>query len=148
MPATSPRHAALPLLLALATAALASRTKAAAQVCTTGTVCAAGYSVSGQGCCPMDNAVCCSNKQTCCPQGTTCAGSGYLMTCQGAPPNQTASVSVCKPGAAMPMSTTLPNILIIGDSVSIGYTPDVARRMAKVALVQHSPYGETAAPCW
>jgi hypothetical protein len=36
--------------------------------------------------------------------------------------------------------TDLPNVLIIGDSVSIGYTPLVATAMAKVALVQHSPF--------
>ena len=38
------------------------------------------------------------------------------------------------------MSTTLKNVLIIGDSVSIGYTPWVAQHMGDVALVQHSPY--------
>ena len=30
--------------------------------------------------------------------------------------------------------------MIIGDSVSIGYTPNVAAHMASTALVQHSPY--------
>ena len=45
-----------------------------------------------------------------------------------------------KAGAALPLSTSLPNVLIIGDSVSIGYTPLVTKAMAKVALVQHSPY--------
>lgn len=52
----------------------------------------------------------------------------------------TAGRSVCKPGAHLPPSTALPNVLIIGDSVSIGYTPPVATHMAKVALVQHSPW--------
>ena len=37
----------------------------------------------------------------------------------------------------MPMSTTLKNVLIIGDSVSLGYTPSVAALMSDVALVQH-----------
>ena len=30
--------------------------------------------------------------------------------------------------------------LAVSDSVSIGYTPIIAESMAKVALVQHSPY--------
>ena len=114
------------------------------QVCHVGTVCAASYSSNGDGCCPYTDAVCCPNKQTCCPRGTTCSDFGtYGTTCVGAPVapvNQTVGLSVCKPGAAKPMSTTLPNVLILGDSVSIGYTPMVANAMAKIALVQHSPY--------
>jgi hypothetical protein len=43
---------------------------------------------------------------------------------------------VCKPGAPLPMSTTLKNILVIGDSVSLGYTPSVADILSDVALVQ------------
>ena len=31
-------------------------------------------------------------------------------------------------------------MLIIGDSVSIGYTPMVAKSMQSLAMVQHSPY--------
>jgi len=109
-------------------------------VCHVGTVCAAAYSGNGEGCCPYDNAVCCPNKQTCCPAGSTCKDSGtYGTTCVGAPANESVGLSVCKPGAAGAMSTTKKNVLIIGDSVSIGYTPDVARHMADVALVQHSP---------
>ena len=49
--------------------------------------------------------------------------------------------SVCKTGPPLPMSTSLKNILVIGDSVSDGYTPFVSARMAEVALVQHSPWG-------
>ena len=45
----------------------------------------------------------------------------------------------CKPGAPLPFSKTLPNVLIIGDSVSIGYTPKIAADMASIAFVQHSP---------
>ena len=36
---------------------------------------------------------------------------------------------------------TLKNVLIIGDSVSIGYTPFVAEALKEVALVQHAPGG-------
>jgi hypothetical protein len=39
----------------------------------------------------------------------------------------------------LPMSTTKKNVLIIGDSVSIGYTPWIAKHLADVASVQHSP---------
>lgn len=93
-----------------------------------GTPCAAGYSAIGAGCCPYENAVCCPNSQTCCPQGSTCDDSGtYGTTCV---PNSgtanTTGLSVCKPGPNEPLSTTLPNVLVIGDSVSIGcvsYTP-------------------------
>jgi hypothetical protein len=114
----------------------------APMVCHTGTVCAAAYSGNRQGCCPYDEAVCCPNKQTCCPKGTTCNDSGtYLTQCVPASGGQSsAGRSVCKPGAAGPPSTTLPNVLVIGDSVSIGYTPPVTTHMAKVALVQHSPW--------
>jgi hypothetical protein len=35
----------------------------------------------------------------------------------------------------------LKNVIILGDSVSIGYTPHVAAHLADKALVQHSPWG-------
>ena len=88
-----------------------------------GTACAAKYSAIGAGCCPYENAVCCPNSQTCCPEGSTCADSGtYATTCI---PNSgaanTTGLSVCKSGPNEPFSTTLPNVLVIGDSVSIGF---------------------------
>ena len=109
-------------------------------------MCTAAYSGNGLGCCPYDSAVCCPNGQTCCPAGSSCNDTGkYLTQCiphvsspAGTP--TTAGLSVCKPGAAAPPSVSLPNVLIIGDSVSIGYTPPVATDMAKLALVQHSPW--------
>eukprot|EP00656_Telonema_subtile_P018878 TRINITY_DN20254_c0_g1_i1.p1 TRINITY_DN20254_c0_g1~~TRINITY_DN20254_c0_g1_i1.p1 ORF type:complete len:269 (-),score=55.01 TRINITY_DN20254_c0_g1_i1:68-874(-) len=129
------------MLRCLALVLVACTSIHAAQVCHTGSVCAASYSVNRQGCCPYENAVCCPNKQTCCPAGSTCNDQGsYGTTCEGAAPNQTVGLSVCKPGAALPPSTTLKNVLIIGDSVSIGYTPWVAQHLASEALVQHSPY--------
>ena len=106
-----------------------------------GTPCAAAYSAIGAGCCPYEGAVCCSNQQTCCPAGNTCVEAGpYGTTC--VPTNggvNTTGLSVCKSGPNVPLSTTQPNILIIGDSVSIGYTPHVAERMKDKALVLHSP---------
>ena len=47
---------------------------------------------------------------------------------------------VCKPGASKPPSATLPNVLVVGDSVSIGYEPPTAAALASEAFVQHSPW--------
>ena len=111
------------------------------------TACAATYSASGQGCCVLPNAVCCPNKQTCCPQGTQCVdGGGVLTQCVPtstvAPvPAPTPGVSVCKPGAQKPFAAApRKNVIVLGDSVSIGYTPYVAALLANVALVQHAPF--------
>lgn len=46
----------------------------------------------------------------------------------------------CKPGAPLPPSTTLFNVLVIGDSISLGYTPALAAALSDIALVQHAPY--------
>lgn len=111
------------------------------QICNIGTVCNASYAVNGEGCCPYDNATCCPNQQTCCPSGTSCVDTGtYSTTCTGAASNETVGLSVCKSGAALPLSKTIPNVLILGDSVSIGYTPYVVQYMSNIAMVQHSPY--------
>ena len=48
---------------------------------------------------------------------------------------------VCKTGPPLPLSTTKQNVLIVGDSVSIGYTPWVAQALQDQAFVQHSPWG-------
>jgi len=50
-------------------------------------------------------------------------------------------VAVCKYGPPLPPNNTLKNVLIIGDSVSIGYTHVVASIMQSEALVQHAPWG-------
>ena len=91
-------------------------------------------------------AMCCPNRQTCCPAGTKCVdGVGVLTQCVStaavAPvPPPTPGTSVCKPGAQQPLSTVLPNVLVMGDSVSIGYTPPLAAALNGTALVQHTPY--------
>jgi hypothetical protein len=49
----------------------------------------------------------------------------------------------CKPGPEKPPSTTLKNVLVIGDSVSIGYTDSskgLPKLLASVAQVQHGPW--------
>lgn len=50
------------------------------------------------------------------------------------------TTTCCAPGAALNISTTLPNCLIIGDSVSDQYTPSVAVLLSKKCLVQHAPW--------
>lgn len=51
---------------------------------------------------------------------------------------------MCEAGAQYPTSASdLPAVIVIGDSVSIGYTPFVAASMNEsgTAFVQHSPWG-------
>lgn len=55
-------------------------------------------------------------------------------------PVGTIGYSVCKPGPALPFSTSLKNVLWIGDSLSIGMVPYLAQSLNDVALVQHSPW--------
>lgn len=105
-----------------------------------------GFSVSGQGCCPFPNAVNCPSGFQCCPEGTTCSvisGSGYstVYNCvTGTGTSMGTSKCPCKPGIPFPPSTTLKNVLVIGDSLSIGYTPVVAGILSDIALVQHAPW--------
>lgn len=103
------------------------------------------------GCCPYSGATCCPNGYTCCPQGTTCEDSGsdwaVVTTCvdgagKKAPPGAAGGgQQVCKTGGPLPFSSSLKNVIILGDSVSIGYEPKLAALLADVALVQHSPWG-------
>jgi hypothetical protein len=44
---------------------------------------------------------------------------------------------MCKLGPALPFSSTQKNCLVIGDSVSIGYTPAVASSLSGECFVQH-----------
>jgi len=107
-------------------------------------------SAGNWGCCPYADGVSCGNY-TCCPKGTACSntGSGWAVTSscvdvQGniAPPGSVGGgLQVCKTGGPLPLSLTKPNVIILGDSVSIGYYPKVAALMADNALVQHSPWG-------
>jgi len=101
------------------------------------------------GCCPLgSNAVCCGNGFTCCPQGTICQNSGqsYSVTTKCIDPNTKASkmngLQICKPGPALPLSPGR-NCLVIGDSVSIGYTPYLQKLLNGTdgCFVQHSPFG-------
>lgn len=103
------------------------------------------FSLTGVGCCPFPNAVCCPNGYTCCPQGTQCvnvSGQGYqgVYNCT-LPDGEVVGLddSVCKPGPLLPLDPFRANVIVIGDSVSIGYTPALAQALSDVAFVQHSP---------
>jgi hypothetical protein len=78
------------------------------------------------------------------PQTATCVPDGLGITARtdaSQLPNTT-GIYPCKPGAALP-SRPLPgkNVLVIGDSVSLGWTPPLAELLKEEALVQHSPGG-------
>lgn len=125
------------------------------------TCCSSKFSASGMGCCPWPGAVCCKNSLTCCPADTVCVDDvppqwpswGAVTTCKPKPKPPTRifpaaataeavqGKCVCKPGAPLGMSTKLKNIVVIGDSVSLGYTPSVATILGGTALVQHAPWG-------
>jgi hypothetical protein len=46
----------------------------------------------------------------------------------------------CKPGPELEPSTDLPNCLVIGDSISIGYTPIAAQLLQSECRLQHGPW--------
>eukprot|EP01012_Entosiphon_sulcatum_P034064 TRINITY_DN4314_c0_g1_i1.p1 TRINITY_DN4314_c0_g1~~TRINITY_DN4314_c0_g1_i1.p1 ORF type:complete len:319 (+),score=40.86 TRINITY_DN4314_c0_g1_i1:27-959(+) len=140
---------ALLFFLGLVLAAIAARTCPASGANLTScgeadTCCQATFSATGWGCCPQRNAVCCGNGFTCCPAGTTCkdTGSSYsvVTTCIKAGANFSTGQAICKPGPAKPFSTTLPNCIVLGDSVSIGYTPYLASALSGICDVQHTPF--------
>ncbi len=53
----------------------------------------------------------------------------------------------CKAGPPQPLATDRPNVIVIGDSVSMGYTPWVQKHLGKRVLVQHAPWGDGSAIC-
>ena len=111
---------------------------------TTATCCQNGFSGSKYGCCPYPNAVCC-NEYMCCPSGTECTsagGSSYneIFNCTVKKAKFADGVCTCKPGVPLPVSATKKNVLIIGDSLTIGYTPYVNTALADIAVVQHAPW--------
>lgn len=74
-----------------------------------------------------------------CLAGETCCVEQYFGA-SGCMVQTAAGKVCCAPGPALPVSATLKNVLIIGDSVSDQYTPSVASKLAGSALVQHSPW--------
>jgi hypothetical protein len=110
------------------------------------------YSLSSWGCAPFPNAtVCLGSHFQACPANSACVlanGSGnatdlhnvYNCVAPGTGASLGKSRCSCKPGAPLPPSPTLKNALIIGDSISLGYTPFLAAALADVALIQHAPW--------
>lgn len=118
-----------------------------------GTCCTMGWmpNEGHWGCCALSNAVCCSNGYTCCPAGTECRdfGKGYSVTTTCVPVGAsggevTAANSVgeevCKTADPVVRQEGRPLVLIIGDSVSIGYTPYVRAGLKDIADVAHGPW--------
>mmetsp|Transcript_36597 Transcript_36597/g.95835 ORF Transcript_36597/g.95835 Transcript_36597/m.95835 type:complete len:309 (-) Transcript_36597:135-1061(-) len=103
---------------------------------------AAPCPTSGQVACPAPAIGCCvapyspGNKTGCMVHANVTwnsTGPGCQPPCHNPP-------ACCTPGAALPLSTTLKNVLIFGDSVSIDYTGDVKSNLSSIALVQHAPW--------
>jgi hypothetical protein len=93
----------------------------------------------------MPNAVCCANNFTCCPQGTVCqdSGSSWSVVTTCVDPNtkqpKAQGLQTCKVGPTKPFDDSKRHCLVMGDSVSIGYTPPVAKLLSDVCDVLHTP---------
>lgn len=108
------------------------------------TCCHDQFSVSTMGCCPWANAVCCP-LDGCCPSGTKCVvayESSFNTVYNCTAPDGTVvglDRGVCKPGVMLPLDAVKKNVIVIGDSLSIGYLPSLRAALADIALVQHAP---------
>lgn len=98
--------------------------------------------------CPADGGGCCASAYSPSKYGclvevgdlaTKNAGCGDILAV-----DNTTHQLCCKMGPATPPSSTLPNVLVVGDSVSIGYTtlasPNLVSQLSSVAAVQHGPW--------
>ena len=115
--------------------------------------CQHGWSESegSWGCAPYPDAVCCPSRYYACPSGHTCQESGTTppwkdeVVClppEDAPdgtPTRKAE-EICKNGPPVLMDESRKNVIVIGDSVSIGLTPFVAESLEDIAQVVHSPW--------
>ena len=78
------------------------------------------------------------------PQIATCVpdGGGVRARTDGVQLPNSTGIYPCKPGATLPpLPPPGKNVLVIGDSVSLGWTPPLADLLKAEALVQHSPGG-------
>eukprot|EP00545_Synedropsis_sp_CCMP1620_P003181 CAMPEP_0119007208 /NCGR_PEP_ID=MMETSP1176-20130426/2853_1 /TAXON_ID=265551 /ORGANISM="Synedropsis recta cf, Strain CCMP1620" /LENGTH=266 /DNA_ID=CAMNT_0006959311 /DNA_START=87 /DNA_END=883 /DNA_ORIENTATION=- len=82
----------------------------------------------------------CGNTTTSCSSEIQCCKARYSPTSFGCLSNGT---FCCTPGPSLEPSPHLPNCLIIGDSVSIGYTPAATLLLQDVCQLQHGPYDTT-----
>jgi lysophospholipase L1-like esterase len=125
----------LPLaLLALLALRMVDATQCAAGILTACPAiedcCASQYSPTKFGCTvPIDNALFVASQG--CGDGLPSDGKLNTSVC-------------CKPGPGLAPSSTLKNVLVIGDSVSIGYTTiaseNIVKQLAPIAQVQHGPF--------
>ena len=121
----------------------------AAQACSATQTCAkSSYSGTGYSCCPLANAVDCGTPLgSCCPAEHVCkkTGAGWkiIVTCEPAAGGQPAvpGTPACKSGPLNRLTAGKKNCLIIGDSVSLGYTPFLTTALAADCVVQHGPSG-------
>ena len=114
--------------------------------------CRYGWSESegSWGCAPFPDAVCCPSKYYACPSGHTCQEKGEQppwkdeVVCLPPADAQDAPIrkaeEICKNGPPVLMDEHRKNVIIIGDSVSIGYTPLVAESLKDIAQIVHSPW--------
>jgi hypothetical protein len=82
----------------------------------------------------------CGDTTTFCSDDCTCCTHEYSPTNFGCKQIERNNSYCCKPGPPLEPSVSIPNCLVIGDSVSIGYTPVVAQLLGSVCQVQHGPY--------
>jgi hypothetical protein len=98
----------------------------------------------------------CGKSTTFCPAANSCCAQPYSPSKFGCRASNSQNVSegcgdsvaaevCCKPGPGQPASTSLPNCLVIGDSVSIGYTDmggiqRVQSHLKGACQVQHGPW--------
>ena len=80
--------------------------------------------------------ICPSSTLGCCEYEYSNNGYGCSMPIIG----QSSGTYCCAPGPLLNASSTLPNVMILGDSVSIGFTSHVVANLSKQAFVQHSPW--------
>ena len=75
-----------------------------------------------------------------CLAGETCCVEQYFGASGCNVKLPSGKTTCCAPGPPLNISTTLPNCLVIGDSVSDQYTPSVASLLKTKCQVQHSPW--------
>merc|ERR1719397_2442528 len=96
----------------------------------------------------IENAICCNvSKSFCCPQNSTCSATECepqrpIYPCGPVQGENCTANYVCHPGP-FPWNSSLSTVLVMGDSVSIGWTPKLAVLLKNdtthPAFVTHTP---------
>lgn len=156
-------------LLATVTIALTAAAPPSTQVCKSNdTTCADSFSNTKYGCCTLPNAVCCTGKEPqapfnyhidafgglntgggyCCPTGSKCSSKGCVDTqgtvadSYGCGPSQGTNCSmsyVCHPGPLPFDAKGSPVVMVMGDSVSLGWTPQLKALISSTSFTVHTP---------